>query len=229
MAWNLTLTATAILIGSVGTISGTIVASGLVEKLNQIQKKRQPGGPLTEEVMLKHDLRGAIAYFRKNAAQQLLPEENTQALARMINLRMNEARELQKTKHDHASRARFLAISLIVGEYILGGVLASTFIQHSVSQHIAGILGVFVLLSTLVRQRFNPEVTASNSRIQSAKLKAFIRATEDKLTTIRLTTTRGEERLDAELSILTSVSSFLAAIENMNDGADGSLSITPSA
>lgn len=71
--------------------------------------------------------------------------------------------------------------SLVFGQYIIGGVLASSFVQESLTAQIVGLLGVLVLMSSLVHQRYRPDLQASDARYRMLKLKALIREIEDDL------------------------------------------------
>lgn len=65
------------------------------------------------------------------------------------------------------------------GHYIIGGVLATSFVQSSLSTTSAGFLGVLVLMSSLIHQHYRPDVKANNALDRSLRLKQLIREGED--------------------------------------------------
>jgi hypothetical protein len=74
---------------------------------------------------------------------------------------------------------------LTFGEYIVGGVLASSFVQASLAAPLVGSLGVLVLVSSLVHQRYRPDLQASGAKQRAVKLRGMIRAVEDDLYALR--------------------------------------------
>ena len=75
--------------------------------------------------------------------------------------------------------------SLTFGQYVVGGVLASSFVQESLTPQVVGFLGVLVLVSSLVHQRYRPDLQASGARQRVMKLRALIREIEDDLFALR--------------------------------------------
>jgi hypothetical protein len=70
---------------------------------------------------------------------------------------------------------------LLGGQFVVGGILASAFVKQSLSTTIIGFLGLIVLLSQIIRERFNPEGVGDNAKVKAAKLTKLIRRTEDDL------------------------------------------------
>jgi hypothetical protein len=101
------------------------------------------------------------------------------------------------------------AASLTVGQYIVGGVLASSFIQQALSAHIIGLLGLLVILSSLIHQRFRPDLVASGARRRTLLLRVLIRTIEDDIFAMK------EKRPDAPniFDLRRKASLGLAAIE----------------
>jgi hypothetical protein len=69
--------------------------------------------------------------------------------------------------------------SLTFGQYIIGGVLATSFVQTIVSSSAVGFLGVLVLVSSLVHQRYRPDLKARNAKERTVSLKRLVRKAED--------------------------------------------------
>jgi hypothetical protein len=75
--------------------------------------------------------------------------------------------------------------SLTFGQYIIGGLLASAFVQQSLTAQVVGSLGVLVLVSSLVHQHYRPDLQASGARQRMARLRALILEIEDDLFALR--------------------------------------------
>ena len=73
------------------------------------------------------------------------------------------------------------AASLTFGQYIVGGVLASSFVQESLTPPVIGFLGVLVLMSSLIHQTYRPDLQRSSARQRVHRLRALIRKVEDDL------------------------------------------------
>jgi len=70
---------------------------------------------------------------------------------------------------------------LTFGQFVIGGLLASSFVQQSLSKELIGGLGLLVLVSSLLRQHYQPEVEAGAARRRVAKLKNVLREVEDNI------------------------------------------------
>jgi hypothetical protein len=70
---------------------------------------------------------------------------------------------------------------LIIGQYIVGGLLASSFVQQSLSPALVGALGVLVLLSSLIYQHFRPDIRLRGALGRALRLEALSREAEDDL------------------------------------------------
>ena len=77
-------------------------------------------------------------------------------------------------------RAGISDTTLTIGQYIIGGVLASSFVQNAMAP-LVGFLGVLVLISSLVRQQFKPEQQFRDASQRVARLKSLRREVQDEL------------------------------------------------
>ena len=57
-------------------------------------------------------------------------------------------------------------------------MLASSFIQQSLSTNVVGLLGVLVLISSLVHQRIRPDLIASGARKRAYMTRVLMRSIE---------------------------------------------------
>jgi hypothetical protein len=125
--------------------------------------------------------------------------------------------EAKEAMDDQSVSARISKISdtlLTVGQYVIGGVLASSFVQESLSPKSVGLLGVLVLVASLVKQQFHPELKAEDARKRASKLQGLIRTSEDQLTILDAKIASGQDQSDAMIALLTQITHRLTEIEN---------------
>jgi hypothetical protein len=70
---------------------------------------------------------------------------------------------------------------LIFSNFVVGGLLASSFIQESLSSDTVGLIGMIVLSSSLIHQKYRPDAIADKAKIKAIKLRSMIRKAEDML------------------------------------------------
>jgi hypothetical protein len=104
--------------------------------------------------------------------------------------------------------------SLIVAQYIIGGVLATSFVQESLKPKWIGAMGVVVLIASLFRQQFHPEINAQEARAKASRLKALVRASEDQLAILDAKIASGQDHSDAMIALLTQIRERLTEIED---------------
>ena len=102
-----------------------------------------------------------------------------------------------------------LTLLLTFGQYIIGGLLASSFVQNSVPAEVIGILGVLVLLSSLIRQRYRPDIKAVGAKRRAALLRSFIREVEDSLYALK----NGQDNAPSVFAIRQKVTERLSKVE----------------
>jgi hypothetical protein len=128
--------------------------------------------------------------------------------------RLDEAKEAMEDQTGSAKTSKISDTLLTVGQYVIGGVLASSFVQESLSPKSVGLLGVLVLVASLVKQQFHPELKAEEARKRASKLQALIRTSEDQLTILDAKIASGQDQSDAMIALLTQITQRLTAIEN---------------
>jgi hypothetical protein len=107
-----------------------------------------------------------------------------QIIREKINARLHKARSVLKTQRSIENQSRWSSRALVIGQFVLGGILASAFVQQTLSSTLVGTLGLIVLLSQIVRERFNPEGSTETARQYISKIGKLIRKAEDDLTII---------------------------------------------
>ncbi len=122
--------------------------------------------------------------------------------------RLEEA-EREKDDQENIERVNTCSANLLTfGQYIVGGVLASSFVQQSLTPNIIGLLGLLVLLSSIVKQQYHPDVRARIAGQKVARLRALIRETNDRLVAIK-TAGESEDDVKAVLALVTKLTSVL--------------------
>ena len=142
-----------------------------------------------------------------------------------VELRIEEARVLRRQKRSNAKWSRFTAHSLTFAQYVIGGVLASSFIQQKTSPQIIGALGVLVLIASLLTQHYHPELAAQKADDKAQRLQVLIRQAEDAI--VVASASRIEDRDDPTpmLDILEAFSSEVNRITT--EGAEQPLHKAP--
>jgi hypothetical protein len=70
---------------------------------------------------------------------------------------------------------------LLFGQVVIGGVLASAFVQDHIDKKMIGLLGLLVLVSSLVHQQFRPDLKQRGARRRVARLRQLLREAEDSI------------------------------------------------
>jgi hypothetical protein len=93
--------------------------------------------------------------------------------------RLDDARDALRRQEFAARWSKWTLNLLTFGQYIVGGVLASSFVQSSLSKDVVGLLGVLVLVSSLIHQRFRPDLQYRSAKERAVFLRLLIRRAED--------------------------------------------------
>ena len=102
--------------------------------------------------------------------------------------RLDELKAFQLRYQRQARRNAFSFNLLVFGQFIIGALLASNFVQANYAKYTA-ILGVMVLLSSAIQQRYRPDVLATQAKQRLVKCNRFIRFVEDGILSVRARTT----------------------------------------
>ncbi|WP_157372685.1 hypothetical protein [Photobacterium marinum] len=97
------------------------------------------------------------------------------------------------------------ATSLTFSQYIVGGVLTTSFIQDNLSSQVVGLLGLLVLVSSLIHQQFRPDLKSRFAKERIVTLRGLIRAIEDDLFAIRQGTLNQESLHDIRVKVTNSL------------------------
>ncbi|WP_157637585.1 hypothetical protein [Burkholderia ubonensis] len=97
--------------------------------------------------------------------------------------------EIRESLTRNESIARWAGISnglLVFGQVVIGGVLATSFVQSQINHAIVSLLGLLVLISSLIHQQFRPDLKNRGARRRVAKLTQLLREAEDGVFEIHL-------------------------------------------
>jgi hypothetical protein len=112
-----------------------------------------------------------------------------------LRMRIDEVQKFLQKQESLARRNQLASSLLVFGQYVIGGALASSFVQESLSRQIVGTLGVLVLLSSLIHQRYRPDIKIRGARDRVLKLRSLIRYAQDEYNSNRIGRT-GADSLD---------------------------------
>lgn len=110
------------------------------------------------------------------AAQRILRQRQRHAARRL-----EETRALWKRQKRAASWASFINGLLIAAQYLVGAILATSFVQKTLSPNLIGTLGIVVVVASTVQQKYTPDIIASTAKTRVAKLRRTIIRSENDL------------------------------------------------
>ena len=122
-----------------------------------------------------------LSVFSKKETKTIIKQESIH-----IDNRITEAKDKLKSIERYITFNQRANNMIIVGQYIVGAVLASSFIQESLSTNIIGLLGLIVLISSTAQQHYKPAQKVIAGKKRSSLLKSKIREIEDDLVELRL-------------------------------------------
>lgn len=117
----------------------------------------------------------------KDVPKTAQPETLDQKRERHLKNRLHEMKAAIQKYEREAWVTRWSNNFLIAGQYVVGGTLASSFIQESMSSQTVGILGLIVLVATIFHQRYRPDVKSRVAKAKVSLLRSSLRRIEDEL------------------------------------------------
>jgi len=96
-------------------------------------------------------------------------------------VRLDEIYLLLKAEEWRKSLYKYASASLTFSQFVVGGILASSFVADALSKTVIGILGLLVLASSLLNQHFRPAILHKAAAAKVYRLKTLRRWVEDKL------------------------------------------------
>jgi hypothetical protein len=208
----------ATLISVVATVLGGAAASGLFEKVSRgIARHYQKDKHLPSLVTMSNV--GDRSFQDGVSVSDGITAVNTSGLFNRLNLakthvlvRLTETRNANLKQLRLARWARWSSNLLTFSQYVLGGVMATSFIQKQLSPEAIGVFGVLVIAASLVKQHYHPEIDRQNASQKANQLEALVRQSEDRLVVIETTAEPGAYNPGPLLDLLERVSSELTRI-----------------
>ncbi|NBV21939.1 MAG: hypothetical protein EBS05_08470 [Proteobacteria bacterium] len=156
------------------------------------------GTAISAALSLLAKRRGVILAANERQAKRDLKSET----------RLSEIESLLSEEETRKSLYRYAAAFLIFAQFVVGGLLASSFIAKNLNETIVGILGLVVLASSLVSQHFRPDLLHKLTTQKVHRLRTLKRWPEDQLYEL----SRGELNEDKLLEIRKQITHTLCQI-----------------
>lgn len=118
----------------------------------------------------------AFVVFVRKAGSNKLDNSDPKVRSRLIDV----LRQLERQK-SIAYWANVTDKLLVFSQFVIGGLLASSFVQDSLDGKIAGSLGVLVLFATLIHKHYRPDLRARGAERRVLVLSRIVRITKDEL------------------------------------------------
>ena len=168
-----------LIVGILSSIASNVLSKNVLKKTHSGDILSKDNGITIERIKSLN-----LDKLRASDIEELV-KKVADPLEQSILKRLEEAKIALEQQSKLSKINRFASTSLTIGQFIIGGLLTAGFLQNTVSPIILGFLGLVVLLSTLIRQHFKPDVKASNASKVETQLKILIRKAEDELTLIQ--------------------------------------------
>lgn len=148
-----------------------------------------------------------LAGKRRQMVVAVNEREKVRDYAREI--RLPEIKQLLSEEEGRKSLYRGASASLAFGQFVIGGLLASSFIAENLSKSLIGFLGLLVLAASLVSQHFRPDILHKATAYRVYRLRSLRRWAEDQLYEI----TRGEASDESVAAIRRKISETLDELD----------------
>ena len=116
--------------------------------------------------------------------------------------RLSETKQAYKNEKFKENFSQLSNGLLIFTQYVIGGLLLSSFVQQNFTSGTIGSLGVVVLAATIVNQKFRPDLNASVSKTKVSWLFSTIIRVENRLALMEQGT-QSDEKYEEIINLLT--------------------------
>jgi hypothetical protein len=189
------------LVGAISSVFATRYAYG-----HTLRKGRS--------VALAKDNKEAI-FVGRHTTRDTAEYISAYAIARgRVRERIDEAKEGLNGQKSVAWWSSLASVLLTVGQYIVGGLLASSFVQSSLTPRLVGVLGLIVLFASICKQHFHPEVNAADAKAKAGQLRALVRTSEDDLAVLDAKSNTGQDHSDEMIALMKNLTQRMTEIEN---------------
>ena len=161
-------------------LAASAVASVLAVLIKQVAQRRFPSTPTRKETLTSGiRIEGVFAGRDIRAGSDIVGGDLADKLLFGVTQRVHDVQTALLRQQSLARANRWMSGLLTVGQYIIGGLLASSFVQQSLSREMVGGMGLLVLLSSLIYQHFRPDIQLRGAMGRSLRLRALLRQVED--------------------------------------------------
>jgi hypothetical protein len=195
----------------VGMAVASLLVTAAIVVLLVVRKRSMPGSPPFVafdthqlELLSGSTISSAEGATRRGGMDTPLPD----AVSQLISTRLQETRAMADKAKSRAHWSGFADVLLTTGDYVVGGVLTTSFAQHELPSFLVGGLGLVVLISSMAQQLFHPERIKVHAARKAAQLRKLARETEE----MRLVVENAPSG-KARIEIIQRLSQELAAIE----------------
>lgn len=112
-------------------------------------------------------------------------EPSSPTVSLHLSTRLEEVKRVYRREKRNEGLSNFANGLLVLGQYVVGAVLATTFIRENLDALITGLLGLSVVITTTLHQKFRPDLSAKISASKASFLYSTIIKVEDGIEKIR--------------------------------------------
>ena len=147
-----------------------------------------------------------------------------QEAERHLEARIGDLAQYLRRIQSSKLRANVSSNSPAFGQYIVGGILATSFVQENMAEVVVSFLGVLVLVSALIREQFKPDQQKAIASKVELVLKEQQRSVEDQYANLKVLSV--DEKMLLKFS--QKVSRILNNVEKIEHGLLSELNSTKS-
>ena len=113
---------------------------------------------------------------------------------------------------------------LIFSQFVIGGLLASSFVQETVPAKVVGSFGLLVLFATLLHKHYRPDLVARGAQRRALALQLVIHRAENDLYALKAKATNPKPLLQIREDVTAGIN---AAIASEFDEREGETTLIP--
>jgi hypothetical protein len=149
---------------------------------------------------------------------KLPPPDLCEQPKRQIALRIAEASAAFRQAAKSAKLANRTANSLLIGQYVVGAAMTTSFVQKIFDPTYVGLFGLIVVITTALRQQFHADMRAQIASEKASQLEHLVRQSEDRVVVIETTSHDNLTAATKLLELLERISAEIARITSTSYG-----------
>jgi hypothetical protein len=155
----------------------------------------------------------------RDAAYVPVKETSTDIAKKQVRIRLEDIIEERERQQSTSKWLGITSTFLMFGQYIIGAILTSSFIQHSLSAGWISGLGLMVIICSATKQHFHIDANAQTAEASAKRLRNLVRYSQDQIAILEARSANGEDRTDAFIALLNDMTERLSRIENAEPSA----------